>query len=44
MLRLGFEMSELRIPFNKPYMTGKEFYYIAEAKFGNMLAGDGPFT
>ena len=37
-------MSELRIPFNKPYMTGKEFYYIAEAKFGNMLAGDGPFT
>jgi dTDP-4-amino-4,6-dideoxygalactose transaminase len=32
------------IPFNKPYMTGKELYYIAEAKFGNMLAGDGPFT
>ncbi|WP_405041587.1 dTDP-4-amino-4,6-dideoxygalactose transaminase [Polaromonas sp.] len=25
-------------------MTGKELYYIAEAKFGNMLAGDGPFT
>ena len=33
-----------RIPFNKPYMTGKELYYIAAAKFGNMLAGDGPFT
>ena len=32
------------IPFNKPYMTGKELFYIAEAKFGNMLAGDGPFT
>lgn len=32
------------IPFNKPHMTGKELYYIAEAKFGNMLAGDGPFT
>lgn len=32
------------IPFNRPYMTGKELYYIAEAKFGNMLAGDGPFT
>lgn len=32
------------IPFNKPFMTGKELYYIAEAKFGNMLAGDGPFT
>ena len=25
-------------------MTGKELDYIAEAKFGNMLAGDGPFT
>ena len=37
-------MSIGKIPFNKPYMTGKELYYIAEAKFGNMLAGDGPFT
>lgn len=33
-----------RIQFNRPFMTGKELYYIAEAKFGNMLAGDGPFT
>jgi len=33
-----------KIPFNRPFMTGKELYYIAEAKFGNMLAGDGPFT
>jgi dTDP-4-amino-4,6-dideoxygalactose transaminase len=33
-----------RIEFNRPFMTGKELYYIAEAKFGNMLAGDGPFT
>ena len=32
------------IPFNSPYMTGKELYYIAEAKFGGKLAGDGPFT
>lgn len=37
-------MANEKIPFNKPYMTGKELYYIAEAKFGNMLAGDGPFT
>jgi dTDP-4-amino-4,6-dideoxygalactose transaminase len=37
-------VSNEKIPFNKPYMTGKEMYYIAEAKFGNMLAGDGPFT
>lgn len=33
-----------RIPFNRPYMTGKELHFIAEAKFGNMLAGDGQFT
>ncbi len=33
-----------RVPFNRPFMTGKELYYIAEANFGNMLAGDGPFT
>jgi dTDP-4-amino-4,6-dideoxygalactose transaminase len=33
-----------RIQFNRPFMTGKELYYITEAKFGNMLAGDGPFT
>lgn len=32
------------IPFNRPYMTGRELYYIAEAKFANMLAGDGMFT
>ncbi|NYH10308.1 dTDP-4-amino-4,6-dideoxygalactose transaminase [Pseudomonas moraviensis] len=37
-------MSTEKILFNCPYMTGKELYYIAEAKFGNMLAGDGPFT
>ncbi|MDO9419809.1 MAG: dTDP-4-amino-4,6-dideoxygalactose transaminase [Herminiimonas sp.] len=32
------------IPFNKPYMTGKEISYIKNAKSNNMLAGDGPFT
>ena len=32
------------IRFNKPYMTGKELYYIAQANFNHMLAGDGPFT
>lgn len=29
------------IPFNFPYMTGKELYYIAEAHFNGRLAGDG---
>jgi dTDP-4-amino-4,6-dideoxygalactose transaminase len=37
-------MTEKRIPFNWPYMTGKELYYIAEAHFNGKLAGDGPFT
>lgn len=37
-------MTDPTIPFNKPYMTGKELFYIAEAHFNNMLAGDGPFT
>ncbi|MBT2342237.1 MULTISPECIES: dTDP-4-amino-4,6-dideoxygalactose transaminase [Pseudomonas] len=33
-----------KIQFNRPFMTGKELGYISEAKSGNMLAGDGPFT
>ncbi|WP_159947149.1 dTDP-4-amino-4,6-dideoxygalactose transaminase [Rhizobium sp. 18065] len=33
-----------RIEFNRPFMTGKELEYIAKAKSGNKLAGDGPFT
>jgi dTDP-4-amino-4,6-dideoxygalactose transaminase len=32
------------IPFNKPFMTGKELHYIAQAHFNGILAGDGPFT
>ena len=37
-------MNANKIPFNKPYMTGKELFFIAEAHFNGMLAGDGPFT
>lgn len=37
-------MNPQHIPFNWPYMTGKELYYIAEAHFNGSLAGDGPFT
>jgi len=33
-----------RIPFNRPYMTGKELACIAEAHRNGILAGDGPFT
>jgi len=32
------------IPFNKPYMTGKELEYIAHAHSNRHLAGDGKFT
>ncbi|MBV5350285.1 dTDP-4-amino-4,6-dideoxygalactose transaminase, partial [bacterium] len=32
------------IPFNKPYMTGKELWYIAQAHSNGHLAGDGEFT
>jgi dTDP-4-amino-4,6-dideoxygalactose transaminase len=32
------------IPFNKPFMTGRELYNLAQANFNGMLAGDGPFT
>lgn len=33
-----------KIQFNRPFTTGKELQYIAEAEANNMLAGDGPFT
>ena len=32
------------IPFNRPFIVGKELYYIAQAVQGGHLAGDGPFT
>lgn len=34
----------MKIPFNKPYMSGMELKYIAQAHANGMLAGDGPFT
>ena len=33
-----------KIPFNRPHMSGKELYYIAQAHHNMRLAGDGPFT
>jgi dTDP-4-amino-4,6-dideoxygalactose transaminase len=32
------------IPFNKPYLTGRELHYISEAHARGQLAGDGHFT
>ncbi len=34
----------LRIPFNKPFIVGKELFYISQAVLGGQLAGDGQFT
>jgi dTDP-4-amino-4,6-dideoxygalactose transaminase len=33
----------MNIPFNRPYMTGKELWYIAQAHANGHLAGDGTF-
>jgi dTDP-4-amino-4,6-dideoxygalactose transaminase len=32
------------IPFNKPFIVGKELFYISQAVLGGKLAGDGLFT
>lgn len=32
------------IPFNKPYLHGKELVYIAQAVSNGKISGDGPFT
>lgn len=34
----------MKVPFNQPYMTGKEFGYIVQAHANRHLAGDGDFT
>jgi dTDP-4-amino-4,6-dideoxygalactose transaminase len=34
----------MMIPFNKPYMTGKELWNISQAHHFGHLSGDGPFT
>lgn len=37
-------MSSNQVPFNKPYMTGRELWYIAQAHTNGHLSGDGIFT
>jgi dTDP-4-amino-4,6-dideoxygalactose transaminase len=34
----------MSIPFNKPFIVGKELYYISQAVLGGHIAGDGTFT
>jgi len=33
-----------KIPFNRPFIVGKELFYISQAVLGGHLAGDGRFT
>lgn len=33
-----------RIPFNRPFIVGKELYYIAQSVLSGKIAGDGLFT
>ena len=35
---------KIRIPFNKPFIVGKELYYISQSVLNGHTAGDGPFT
>jgi len=37
-------MDRPKIPFNKPFIAGKELYYIAQAVMELHISGDGPFT
>ncbi len=34
----------MRIPFNRPFLVGKELYYIAQSVLSGHTAGDGMFT
>jgi dTDP-4-amino-4,6-dideoxygalactose transaminase len=41
---MPLSMTQAGIPFNRPYMTGRELDYIAEAHANGHLSGDGAFT
>ena len=34
----------MKVPFNRPYLCGKELWYISQAHAKGQLAGDGIFT
>ena len=38
------ELTNRPIPFNKPFIVGKELFYISQAVLGGQLAGNGRFT
>ena len=35
---------KLRLPYNKPFIAGKELHYISQAVLNGHLSGDGPYT
>lgn len=37
-------MAQYRIPFNRPFLVGKELFYIAQSVLSGHTAGDGEFT
>jgi dTDP-4-amino-4,6-dideoxygalactose transaminase len=37
-------MNDYKIPFNQPFLVGKELYYIAQSVLSGHIAGDGFFT
>lgn len=37
-------MEKYKIPFNRPFLVGKELYYIAQSVLSGHTAGDGMFT
>jgi dTDP-4-amino-4,6-dideoxygalactose transaminase len=37
-------MDKMKIPFNKPYLTGKEMHYIYQAIYSGKISGNGMFT
>lgn len=37
-------MTKYEIPFNKPYVAGRELYYISQAIMDGHISGDGAFT
>ncbi len=37
-------MAEYKIPFNKPYLTGKEMHYMYQAVYSGKISGNGLFT
>jgi dTDP-4-amino-4,6-dideoxygalactose transaminase len=37
-------MDKLKIPFNKPYLTGKEMHYMYQAIYSGKISGNGIYT